>query len=521
LGRDDVEPGLAGLAYTMLEQGRYDEPVQRRQARAILVPHVVPDDSQVDAVLSAAHDLRFVRVTREHPHRLRPHVRDRIEFEHHRWQEFWAALQLDEEQTPAGTPFTDADWRRFLLRFWYESEMPNRQQSGVGEYGPLPPPPPTGWEEVILLLAGFHPRPDDFVRSLLPVNPVMAARCIHDGRANVGAGVVDQVRRALRGIMEDTTQGIALRTRIAAGDAWGYLLDWPWRERTPTDPIAPEMVELPGTRSFLMGTTDEDRKRYERQLGKEYQSWEYEQPAHKVALGPFRIGRYPVTCREYERFVNDGGYQEARWWTQAGREWLRGGQDDDPRTAPRHWEDPRFRQPNRPVVGVTWYEAVAYCNWLTAERRSVAPGGRYRLPTEAEWEYAARGNERRLWPWGDEPPPTAENASTRCNASTGDNQVSRTTPVGIYPLGRTPEGIEDLSGNVLEWCSSLHEPYPYSASDGREDVEAGENPVFRGGSWLNLYTTNCRCAFVSLFNVLLLGCDDHGFRCAVSRPDST
>ncbi|NCQ25927.1 MAG: formylglycine-generating enzyme family protein, partial [Armatimonadetes bacterium] len=124
--------------------------------------------------------------------------------------------------------------------------------------------------------------------------------------------------------------------------------------------------------------------------------------------------------------------------------------------------------PNRPVVHVKWYEAVAYCNWLTDKLRSVAPRGRYRLPTEAEWEYAARGEGRRLWPWGDDPPLIAENVATRCNAWIGDNYAASTTPVGIYPLGRTPEGIDELAGNVWEWCSSLYQSYPYSANDGRE-----------------------------------------------------
>jgi formylglycine-generating enzyme required for sulfatase activity len=189
-----------------------------------------------------------------------------------------------------------------------------------------------------------------------------------------------------------------------------------------------------------------------------------ERPVCVVALAAYRIGRYPVTVTEYRRFLESGGYADTRYWASGGH---------GRRQAPARWEE-QLRFPNRPVVGVSWYAALAYCRWA---------GGS--LPSEAEWERAARGTDGRRLPWGNEPPDPS-----RCNYAM---TVGHPTPVGVYPLGATPEGIHDLAGNVREWTQSLWgtkpgKPdfrYPYAASDGREDLEAAENVrrVLRGGGF--------------------------------------
>jgi formylglycine-generating enzyme required for sulfatase activity len=181
-----------------------------------------------------------------------------------------------------------------------------------------------------------------------------------------------------------------------------------------------------------------------------------------------------LTNAQYKPFIDDGGYDPDReWWDAAGRAWLR----KNRRTQPSRWNDDRFgiSRPNHPVVGISWYEAVAFCTWL-----SHITGDDYRLPSEAEWEYAARRATRRTYPWGDEEP-DAEHANF-------DSVYNNTTAVGCFAPGVTPEeGIHELAGNVWEWTRSVYRDYPYDPTDGREDKDNPTDKTFvlRGGGWGN------------------------------------
>ncbi|HDQ71362.1 MAG TPA: hypothetical protein ENN19_04605 [Chloroflexi bacterium] len=175
----------------------------------------------------------------------------------------------------------------------------------------------------------------------------------------------------------------------------------------------------------------------------------------------YRISRYPVTNAQFEAFVQAGGYQEERYWQEAIQaEYWRDGAiksriDDRPYTAPKDYGEP-FNLPNHPVVGVTWYEAVAFCRWLTEMLRGEGEVGgdtEIALPSESQWEKAARGTDGRVYPWGDKPDPE--------RANYGDTGIGTTSAVGCFPGGRSPYGIEDASGNVWEWV--------------------GDGPVLRGG----------------------------------------
>ena len=156
----------------------------------------------------------------------------------------------------------------------------------------------------------------------------------------------------------------------------------------------------------------------------------------RVNIKPFEISKYPVTNSWYEEFVKDTKTKQ-----------------------PEYWNDRKWKCPNSPVVGVSWYEAEAFAEWLTAQRKD---GNTYRLPKENEWEAAAGGKEGRLYPWGD------KWDKNRCN--NGENSIDKTSPVGIFESGNTPEGISDLSGNVWEWCMDW--------SDEDRSLR-----VLRGGSW--------------------------------------
>ena len=225
-----------------------------------------------------------------------------------------------------------------------------------------------------------------------------------------------------------------------------------------------------------------------------------EQPAHAVHLPAFWLARTPVTVTEYEAFVAGGGYEQPGYWTAAGWAWRQG--------AARDWASLRGRPSGHPVTGVTWYEAHAYCAWLA--EISADP---FRLPTEAEWERAARGLDARMFPWGD----VFDAALCNCTVSGlgAPTAVGAPTRVGVYsPGGDAPSGCADMAGNVSEWTASGFRPYPYRAADGREEAEGQATRVTRGGSWhspmMRVRTT------ARGYNDPWFSDDDLGFRVAAS-----
>jgi formylglycine-generating enzyme required for sulfatase activity len=175
-----------------------------------------------------------------------------------------------------------------------------------------------------------------------------------------------------------------------------------------------------------------------------------EQPQHEVHVPTFEIATFQVTNAEYFIFA----------WATAHR-------------VPQYWHGFRHADAvkDHPVVGISYDDATAYCAWLSTQT-----GNKYRLPTEAEWERAARGDDVRIYPWGDR----FEN--WRCNTLEGSKRA--TTPVGSYsPGGDSPFGVADMAGNVWEWINTELRPYPYEANDGREVVKPVSHCVLRGGSW--------------------------------------
>jgi formylglycine-generating enzyme required for sulfatase activity len=334
------------------------------------------------------------------------------------------------------------------------------------------------WREVVLLLAGVlhqqgRPKVDGLIRLALDrlgAKPKLAEQARAAGLlglvlrdlAPLDYEVADarypRLLDAVLGVFDaKRSRTIPIETRIEAADALGQSGD------PRLEPGHPERYVLIPAESFPMGAqkADPSRPNYDRDAS------DHEGPVSVVTLDAYRIGCYPVTAGEYLRFLESGGYADPRYWKAGGP----GGRQE-----PYGWEE-QLRFPNRPVVGVTWYEAMAYCRWA---------GGT--LPSEAEWERAARGTEGRRYPWGNDPPDP-----TRCNY--GMN-IGHPTPVGVYPLGATPEGIHDLAGNVWEWTRSEFCRYPYAASDGRENLERTRNVprVLRGGAFYNV-DRSVRCAF--------------------------
>ena len=207
-----------------------------------------------------------------------------------------------------------------------------------------------------------------------------------------------------------------------------------------------------------------------------------EKPQHEVHLPSFRIARYPVTNAQYAAFVRDGGYT-SRWracWTDAGWTWKA------QRTGPETYGG-AYDLPNHPVVGVTWYEALAFCRWLAARMREtgdIAPGMEVTLPGEAQWEKAARGADGRIYPWGDSADP---------NRANYDDTGIDTSAVGCFPGGASPYGALDVSGNVGEWCRTEWQG-TYENYQDADDLEGTADRVVRGGSWFESQDlARCTC----------------------------
>jgi formylglycine-generating enzyme required for sulfatase activity len=219
--------------------------------------------------------------------------------------------------------------------------------------------------------------------------------------------------------------------------------------------------------------------------------WDKKQKSANHKLPAFWIARYPITVAQYAAFIDDGGYQQQGYWTPEGWKWR---QERD-RTQPYRWGEARYNSPNQAVIGVTWYECMAFCNWLTAQLADRLPEGYVvQLPTEAEWEAAAAYDtqmERRTYPWGDKPEPTPEHAIFEDDQG---NNLGAPAPVGVCPAGAAACGALDMVGQVWEWCRSSYRAYPQEAHAARAEFNRDEGDVpRRGGSWWNKRTL-VRCA---------------------------
>lgn len=387
------------------------------------------------------------------------------------------------------------------------------------------------WAETVQMAASLAGQDTArFIQVVRRHNLPLAGRCL----AECGSS-----RDDLQPLAEDLRQALARRqthpmahplARLDAGLALGEVghpelvaKAYPF-EGSTVWAVWPPLQPVPAGQ-FLLGSSPEEAK-YSDELTAE----------RKQHLAAYEISRYPVTNLEYRFFRLDDGYENQRWWSAEGWQWRSGGiethqaarQDwmsvwrawkenvdeysknprftrptinswkrriqlseeeawqlsgqlfDRPFDRPAFWNDLNFASPARPVVGVNWFEAEAYCNWLSA-----ITGKSFCLPNELQWEKAARGPDGRRYPWGD------QFQSKRCN--TYESHYRVTTPVGMYPAGASPYGIQDASGNVWEWTSSWYQAYPGSDLNASSDY-GQKYRVVRGGSW-RVTQMGARCAF--------------------------
>jgi formylglycine-generating enzyme required for sulfatase activity/3',5'-cyclic AMP phosphodiesterase CpdA len=317
--------------------------------------------------------------------------------------------------------------------------------------------------------------------------------------------VLVRVREWLTALIERET--LPAVERAEAGRALGKLGD-----------PRPEVVTLEGMQlcyvppgPFWMGSDEPDSR-----------TILPEGPPHQVNLASYWMARYPMTNAQFAEFVAAGGYTEPRYWQEAKeakvwqsgqltcRSWnpTAGNYERETVNTPKDYGEP-FNLPNHPVVGITWYEALAFTRWLNerlAQSKLLKRGWQVRLPTEAEWEKAARGGleipaEPAISGWQMNAPqrpllpnpapqrryPWSGDKADGNRANYGDTQIGTTSTPGCFLGGASPYGVLDMSGNVWEWTQSINKDYPYDPKDGRESLEAGTDiaRVLRGSAFFD------------------------------------
>jgi len=208
-----------------------------------------------------------------------------------------------------------------------------------------------------------------------------------------------------------------------------------------------------------------------------------ENPRHRVRISPFRLARAPVTRIDYQAFLDSTEHEP-----------------------PESWGDPAFSHPRMPATATSWFDASAYCTWI-----SKLWGEAVRLPTEAEWEWAARASREVLYPWGDEPPEELPDYAKRW--------LDGPEPVDAYP-SRHPWGFLGLGENVHEWCSDWYDRAYYQVSpiDDPRGPDEGRRRASRGGAWRHAIKAS-RCAARSSIPPHMRY-TDYGFRLAAGAAES-
>jgi formylglycine-generating enzyme required for sulfatase activity len=519
---EDRRTYLALAAFEMHKRGQAGEErepapteIERHELVEILQPAFARRDRERGAEVAA----EFVEAMRVRGGLLTERRIGVYSFSHLSFQEFLAAYHLVEEMRGADRwPFIE----HVLTESW--------------------------WREVFLLAAGYLNmgsvrRSMAFVEGMAGLGQTEEAKCgalqlAGEALLEMQPGRVEQATRKkivdnlVAVLTDEEVAGISPPARGAAGVVLGGLgdprpgvgvLPPPARARAG-ERVLPDLVwhEVPAG-PFLLGANPDDED-----------AWDDERPQQEGELPTFYVARHPITNAQFRPFIEVGGYDDPQWWTQDGRAWRDGAEPDlsqipdedvrksyadwlvqrppNRREEPFFWTNKDFNGPNQPLVGITWYEAMAYCAWLAEQLRvsayelpvwrdgrlatqNLAPGTfMARLPTEAEWEKAAgwdvAAGRKRVYAWGDDWDPAKTNVE--------ESGIGRTSAVGVFPAGASACGALDMTGNVLEWTLSSwgsfdwQKPgFRYPFDDGRPQTGAGgrEAPdtvgfrALRGGSW--------------------------------------
>ncbi|MBI3423752.1 MAG: SUMF1/EgtB/PvdO family nonheme iron enzyme [Acidobacteria bacterium] len=398
-------------------------------------------------------------------------VADEVRFSHQLLQEYFAAKYMDFKLNAGHLHAADI----WLPDRWWQR---------------------TNWEEAAILLAGLYSDDCTLVLEwLADAQPEIAAQCIVRSGAHTPEATRARLRDKWLKRLDKPELEPEPQARAAIGRALGQIIRLDNRPGVGvTSDGLPNItwIKIPGG-AFQYGA--------EKQA--DDAEWYAPAKSRKLELPAFWISRYPITYAQFRCFAEDNGYGDPRWW-----EGLAANEDD------RQPREQSFKFDNHPRDTVNWYEAIAFCRWL-----SWRWGGGYdlqkidewkvRLPTEFEWEKAARGTEGRLYPY-----------AGKFDAAKGnvrETGIGQTSAVGIFPNGTSPYGVEEMSGNVWEWCLSDYEKPQEKAWN--ENLETNNDRVLRGGSWI-YNVDNARSVCRGIFRP---GVRDGyaGFRVVVVRPPSS
>jgi formylglycine-generating enzyme required for sulfatase activity len=469
---------LGVLAFEMHSRGQGTRLIDEGSLRATLTAYLAPQEGPQRAAEVVDE---FVRAARQRGSFLDERS-GRYQFLHHSFQEFLAARHLAET-------VRDVDRMGAFL-----------------EEGRLADP---WWREPALLLLGYLSNSSPEVAGQLarrlarlapsgspaPGWPPLPDQARLAGAALAAAGMLEQpnapptLRQELADLLTKLlTAGAGPSEWASTGETLGRLGDPRPGVGLRADGT-PDMLWCPVPEGpFWMGTREDEIPALVERFGDYPRRYEREIAGREVALPAYAIARYPVTGAQFQAFVEAGGYQEQRFWTPVGWAWRQAWGIDQPEAY-----DGPLGMPNHPAVGASWHEAVAFCRWLTDQLRpsglesflsGTSPLGTLsadlealviRLPTEAEWEKAARGTDGRQFPGGDELTPAM--------ANTWETGLGAICAVGLFPRGASPCGALDLVGNVWEWCQDVYRPYPYRDDRADEGADPEARRVLRGGSF--------------------------------------
>ena len=457
---DQVIGGLCKVAFAM--QTRLDDKGKARTA----LPKTEVKTLLGARLLYLAHNVTLLKLG------------EQVRFSHQLFQEYFAAKYMYDKFCAGGWR-ADEIWPRDA---WWKS---------------------TNWEEATILFAGLYEDCTPVVNWLADAQPELAARCINESGAVLAKATceatLEQLREKWLPRLTDVHSDPEPQARAAIGRALGQLnLDNRENVTGVTRDGLPSIdwVEIHGG---------------EFQYGAEKQAddpdWYTPAKPQRLTLPTFWMSRFPVTNAQFQTFLDDPkGYADARWFAGLAA-------DEDERRI----EEPGFNFPNHPRETVNWYQALAFCRWL-----SWRMGGGFdlkrvdkwavRLPTEVEWERAARGVTGLIYPYGNEF--KAEQGNV------GETGIGKTSAVGIFPDGKSPDGVLDMSGNVWEWClSEYRKPEVKPQLDARkEKLNTDTNRVLRGGAWF--YDNDFVRAVFRYYYSPGLRHGDSGFRLVVARPPS-